>query len=210
MRLLLLTGGRHPYQETTPVLTRFLRQEGHTVLVTRSARQLAAPSLPGYNAIIFNTRRRKDSGNDLTEAQRTGLDSFVDNGGGLVSIHISPDSCPDWPQMKKITGGGWVSEVSWHPPFGRMKVFVRNPNHPIARGVTDFDTDDELYCDLNVQPGIEVFLGAFHDGVERPLGWTAAYGKGKVANIALGHAGVSQKNPSFQRLVLNAVDYVTA
>ena len=210
MRLLLVTGGSHPYHESTPVLSRFLRAGGHTANVSKSANELALPTLSGYDAIVLNSRRRADSGNDMPAAQREGLRSYVENGGGLVSLHISPDSCPDWPEMKKLTGGGWVSGTSWHPPFGRMNVYVRNPDHPIAKGVSDFETADECYCDLDIQPGIDVFLGAPVDGVDRPLGWTTSYGKGRVANIALGHAGVSHESPSFQRLTLNAVAYVTA
>ena len=34
MELLVLSGGRHPYEESTPVLTRFLIQAGHTITVT--------------------------------------------------------------------------------------------------------------------------------------------------------------------------------
>lgn len=209
MNLLLITGGNHPYHETTPVLTKFLRDAGHTVSVTETAVELASDEVNEHDAVVLNTRRRDTEGNNFTDGQREGLKSFVENGGGLVSLHISPDSCPDWPEMKKLTGGGWVSGTSWHPPFGRMKVFVRNPDHPVAKGVEDFETDDECYCGLDIQPGIDVFLGAPVEDEERPLGWTTTYGSGKVANIALGHAGVSQLNPSFQRLVLNAVDYVT-
>ena len=128
MRLLLITGGFHPYHLTTPVNTRTLRKGGHTVRVTRSAKELAEPSMVGYDAIVLNTWRRNqfveeaeglrrsypggDPNNDLSEAQRAGLKSFVEDGGGLVSLHISADSCPDWPEMKKLTGGGWVSGVS--------------------------------------------------------------------------------------------------
>ena len=44
MRLLLITGGFHPYHLTTPVNTRTLRKGGHTVRVTRSAKELTEPS----------------------------------------------------------------------------------------------------------------------------------------------------------------------
>jgi type 1 glutamine amidotransferase len=165
LRLLLITGGRHPYHESTPVLTRFLRSAGHTVRVSNSAKELASRSLSGYDAIVLNTRRRPEHGNDLSAEQREGLRSYVEAGGGLVSIHISPDSCPDWPEMKRLTGGGWVSGVSSHPPYGRFTVYVRNPGHPCASKITDFETDDELYCDLDIQPGIDVFLSAPHEGI---------------------------------------------
>lgn len=210
MRLLLITGGRHPYNESTPILTGVLRAAGNSVKVSNSAKELAMPTLKNYDAIVLNTRRRKESDNDLDRKQRDGLKNYVAGGGSLLSIHISPDSCPDWPEMKKLTGGGWVSGVSNHPPFGRFTVHVRNKTHPCVKGIRDFETDDELYCDLDLQPGIDIFLGAPHAGKERPLGWTNKYGKGKVFNIALGHNGIAHKNKSFQKLVLNGLAWATS
>ena len=34
MKVLVLSGGRHPYQESTPVLETFLRAAGHEVTMT--------------------------------------------------------------------------------------------------------------------------------------------------------------------------------
>jgi type 1 glutamine amidotransferase len=208
MKLLLITGGKHPYEETTPVLTRFLEEAGHDVTVSESASELAG-SLDGFDAIVLNTLRQPATENDLSGSQRDGLKSYVNNGGGLVSVHISAASCPDWADMKKLTGGGWVLGTSWHPPFGWFEVFIDNPNHPLAKGVSDFWTYDECYCGLDIQPGIDVFMHGVVEGENKPLGWSFKVGKGKVANIALGHTGSSQLHPNFQRLILNSVDYVT-
>ena len=241
MRLLLITGGFHPYHLTTPVNTRTLRNGGHTVRVTRSAKELSEASLFGYDAIVLNTWRRNqfveeveglrrsypggDPNNDLSDAQRAGFKAFVEDGGGLVSLHISADSCPDWTEMKKLTGGGWVSGASTHGHFGRFTVNIWDRDHPVTTGMDDFETWDELYCDMDQQPGINVFIGAEYEGVDRPLGWSTRYGDGKVVNLALGHSGVSvgmlldghadtclcppKPLAPFQRLLLNAVDYVT-
>ena len=94
MNLLLISGGRHPYHETTPILKECIEKAGHKVTLSDSADELAG-GLAGFDAIVLNTRRDKEAGNDLTTAKREGLRSFVNNGGGLVSIHISPASCPD-------------------------------------------------------------------------------------------------------------------
>jgi hypothetical protein len=211
MNVLLISGGRHPYHETTPVLRECLEKAGgHKVTLTDSADELSG-GLDGFDAIVLNTRRDKEGGNDLPAAKRDGLRSFVQSGGGLVSLHIWPASCPDWPEMKKITGGGWVNGKSNHPPFGWFQVTVSKPSHAMAKGVpTEFWTFDECYCDLDIQPGIDVFMHGVVNGIERSLGWSHRYGRGKVANIALGHAGPSQQHPVFQRLALNAVEYVTA
>jgi type 1 glutamine amidotransferase len=210
MHLLLLSGGAHPYSETTPIMAGFFESAGHTVDVSDFAFELNVPSTDGYDAIVLNTRRGPDSNNDFSEVQRENLAKFVSNGGPLISIHISPDSSPDWPEMKKITGGGWVSGTSNHPPFGRFTVNIKNPDHPCAAGLTDFEIDDESYCDLDIQPGIDVFLTAMVEGIERPMAWTHQYGKGRVFNTSLGHAGVSMRNPLFQKHVLIGVDWATS
>lgn len=209
MNLLLLTGGKHPYEESTPVLTAFLQEAGHTVTSSEEADELAG-DLGGFDAIVLNTLRQSDTENEFSDEKRAGLKGYVENGGGLVSVHISAASCPDWAEMKKITGGGWVLGTSWHPPFGWFEVFVHNADHPLAKGVaSSFWTYDECYCGLDIQPGIDVFMHGVVEGENKPLGWSHNYGKGKVANIALGHAASSQLHPQFQKLILNSVDFVT-
>jgi type 1 glutamine amidotransferase len=208
MNLLLITGGKHPYEESTPVLQAFLEEAGHTATVSESADELAG-DLSSFDAIVLNTLRQETTDNDLNDAQRSGFESYVSGGGSLLSIHISAASCPEWSQTKKITGGGWVLGESWHPPFGWFQVYIDNPDHPIAAGVSDFWTYDECYCGLDIQPGIDVFMHGVVEREDKPLGWTHQFGEGKVANIALGHAGSSQRHPEFQKLILNALNYLS-
>jgi type 1 glutamine amidotransferase len=208
MNLLLITGGKHPYEESTPVLQAFLEEAGHTTTVSESADELAG-DLSSFDAIVLNTLRQEATDNDLNGAQRSGFESYVSGGGSLLSIHISAASCPEWSQTKKITGGGWVLGESWHPPFGWFQVYIDNPDHPIADDVSDFWTYDECYCGLDIQPGIDVFMHGVVEGEDKPLGWTHQFGEGKVANIALGHAGSSQQHPEFQKLILNALNYLS-
>lgn len=207
-KLLLLTGGKHPYDETTPVITATLEEAGHDVSVSDAAEELRG-DLSGYDGIVLNTLRLPDTDNDLDATQRSGLMEYVQSGGGLLSVHISAASCPDWAEMKPITGGGWVMGESWHPPFGWFEVYVSQPGHPLAQGVpASFWTYDECYCGLDIQPGIDVFMHGIVEGEERPLGWSYQYGDGKVANIALGHAGSSASHPVFQQLMRSGVVFV--
>jgi len=208
MNLLLITGGSHPYDETTPVLKETMEAAGHSVNLSESSEELAG-DLSGFDAIVLNTWRRPESDNDLNDAERSGFERYVANGGALLSVHISAGSCPEWAPMKKITGGGWITGESFHPPFGWFQVHIDQPDHPIAAGVSDFWTYDECYCGLDIQPGIDVFMHGVVDGEDRPLGWSHQFGEGKVANIALGHAGSSQQHPEFQKLILNALDYLS-
>jgi hypothetical protein len=190
-------------------MTKLLEEAGHDVTVSESATELTG-KLDGFGAIVLNTLRQPATENDFSGKQRDGLKSYVEKGGGLVSVHISAASCPDWADMKKITGGGWVLGKSWHPPFGWFEVFVDKPGHVLAKGLPkSFWTYDECYCGLDIQPGIDVFMHGVVEGEDKPLGWSHKYGKGKVANVALGHAGSSQLHPLFRTLILNSVEFVT-
>ena len=209
MNLLLITGGKHPYEESTPVLQAFLEEAGHSTTVSESANELSG-DLSAFDAIVLNTLRQEATDNDLNNSQREGFKGYVAGGGSLLSVHISAASCPDWSQTKKITGGGWVLGESWHPPFGWFEVTIDQTDHPITAGVSKtFWTYDECYCGLDIQPGIDVFMhGVVEDDI-KPLGWTHQFGAGKVVNIALGHAASSQQHPQFQKLILNALNYLS-
>src|SRR5688500_7484724 len=93
MRLLVISGGRHPYEESTPVLEGFLKAAGHDVTVTEDAAILAnSADMRGYDAVVFNTRRENLSafGNlALSKDEQSGLKEFISSGKGFVCLHIS-------------------------------------------------------------------------------------------------------------------------
>jgi uncharacterized protein len=230
MKLLVLSGGRHPYHESTPILGDFLSKAGHEVTITEDATVLAhAADMSGYDALIFNTRREAlpDVGDlTLSPAEQDGLKNFIRSGKGFVCLHISTCLPKAWPEYHAITGGGWITGTSFHPPYGEFTVHVSAPGHPAVHGVSDFTTPDELYMGLAFTAGNDVFItadaaaGTHPWGPDRlpkhmpggtfPLGWTRQYGEGKVFVLLLGHDGRSFQTPAFQQLVLNGVDWATA
>jgi len=230
MDLLVISGGRHPYEESTPVLERFLTGAGHQVTVTEDASVLADSSAMGkYDALVFNTRRENvaDYGDStLAKDQQSGLKEYVSSGKGFVCLHISGVAPDTWPEYHDITGGGWVSGTSYHPPYSQMNVDVSNSSHAGVSGVSGFSTEDELYMGLRVIEGNDVFItgdaegGTFLWGPGRtpthmpggtfPLGWTRTYGQGKVFVLLLGHDGRSFETAEFQKMVLNGVEWATA
>ena len=230
MKLLVISGGRHPYEESTPVLERFLKGAGHDITVTEDPSVLAnAPALNSYDALVFNTRRENipDFGEwALSSSEQNGMKDFISSGKGFVCLHISTCLPGGWPEYHDITGGGWISGTSFHPPYGRFTVNISNSGHPGVNGVAEFDTDDELYMGLAITEGNDVFLtghtenGTHPWGPDRapkdmpggtfPLGWTRRYGQGKVFTLLLGHDGKSFESPEFQQIVLNGVNWSTA
>ena len=208
MKILIISGGNHPYDETTPILENLLVENGHDAIISESANELNNNNFK-FDLIVMNTLRQNDTNNDFSEKQKNNFKNIIHNGKGLLSIHISPASCPDWKEMRNITGGGWVLGESWHPPFGWFKVYVDNKNHTVSEGIADFWTYDECYCGLDLRENINTFIHGIVDGEVKPLGWTYEYGKGKIANIALGHSGASQLHPMFQKLITNSIKYIS-
>ena len=230
MKLLVISGGRHPYEESTPVLNDFLQAAGHEVTVTEDASVLAnTGQLGSYDALVFNTRRENVAGAPdlrLSESERNGMKNFISSGKGFVCLHISGCLPDHWAEYHDITGGGWISGTSFHPPYGKFTVNVSSSSHAGVSGVSDFVTNDELYMGLAIKEGNNVFItgtaeaGVHPWGPDRqprempagpfPLGWTRQYGDGKVFVLLLGHDGQSFQTPEFQKIVLNGVDWATA
>ena len=229
MNLLVISGGGHPYHESTPVLLDFLGKNGHEVQMSEDASILTTDAMKEFDALVFNTRREFDAASDtdmtLTENERIALSQYVGGGHGFVCIHISGCRPRDWHEYHDITGGGWISGESYHPPYGQFTVNVSDSNHPCAEGISDFVTNDELYMNIATKSGNDVFLTAsaedgthawgpdraptFMPGGAYDLAWTRSYGNGKVFKTTLGHNGLSFQTPQFQRLVLNGVNWAT-
>ena len=222
MNLLVLSGGRHPYEESTPVLAGFLIEAGHTITLTQDASILSdAERMGGFDALVFNTLRAGEM--TLSADEQAGMKSFIGDGKGFVCIHISGCVPEEWQEYIEITGGGWVMGTSFHPPYGNFTVNVTQPEHPGLAGISgDFATNDELYMGIDYQDGNDVFMEATSEewtgpwgGQESvhmpagtfPLGWTREYGDGKVFVTLLGHNGLSFETPEFQRMVLNGIDW---
>ena len=87
MKVLVLSGGRHPYHETTPILEGFLQAAGHEVSVTEDAAALTSKAMPDYEVLVFNTRREKEL--SLTRDQQAGMTQFIGGGNGFVCTHIA-------------------------------------------------------------------------------------------------------------------------
>ena len=225
MKLLLLSGGRHPYEESTPVLKEFLESAGHNVEMREDSQALTDGTLLGKDALVFNTLREGEM--VLSADEQESMKTFISDGKGFICIHISgcvPDS---WSEYADITGGGWVMGESFHPPYGTFQVDIQDSNHICAGGLETFETEDELYMNIEYRDqGNDVFMSADFDGGTFgknregaedmhmpggtfPLAWTRSYGDGKVFVTLLGHDGKSHQSAGFQKLVLNGIDWAT-
>ncbi len=138
--------------------------------------------------------------------------SFVDQGGAALFLHNVTHVGLTDPDFRHVMGAGYAG----HPPVRTFRVKVKNPNHPITKGVHDFTvTDEQHYMKYDKDPK-NIFLESVNEsgltfkdlGATAPAGWAYDYGKGRVCYLSPGHLLNVLWNPEYVKLQHNAVRWV--
>lgn len=213
-KILLLSGGQrqhHGYREQALYLSQALEDTGRAeVTICEDAAILETPALKKYGVLMV-TADRRDPEFKFTPAQQQALLTFVMEGGGYVSIHGGDNAAPDWlPEWREMLGGVFshVGLPDSKTRKGEYRVEIANRDHPIARGVGDFDIKDELYYHLQMKTPVEPLAVIKLDGETWPVAWAKTYGKGRVFHTVFGHRDFGPdkhdplRTPDFSRLVV--------
>jgi putative membrane-bound dehydrogenase-like protein len=96
---------------------------------------------------------------DIAPDQRASLDQFLKRGGGLVVIHDGVcGHDPQW--FKTIVGGAWEHNHSGYFE-GDVSIYYQDHTHPITRGASNFDFEDEIYYDLHLMPEAHILAATY-------------------------------------------------
>jgi type 1 glutamine amidotransferase len=190
-RVLLLTGIDYPghlWKETAPALAAQLRMDKRfQVEVVETPDFLADPKLQGFDVVVFHWMNWEKP--SPGEAARENFRKFVEGGKGLVLVHFACGAFQDWPEFRKIAGRVYDPKLPPHDPRGPYTVHIADPEHPITKGLRDFEADDELYTCLAGEAPIRILATAKSKitGKDEPMAFVLEYGKGRVFHSPLGH-----------------------
>ncbi len=228
-KALLLMGG--PDYHNLPLhfaeLAGIFAGEGHVDLrITTALDTLSPDILSGYQAVInWSTFLQP------TAQQVDTLLAAIDGGLGFFAIHGG--SATFWNSAPYLTMLG--SRFLRHDPYKEFLVEIAASPHPITEGVDDFRVNDELY-ELGGNTGeFEAFSSAISEGNPyggnvaalgegdlgpdiqvlasaegHPLLYAKTYGQGRVHYNALGHDLEALTHPSFRRLALQGLRWVSS
>jgi uncharacterized protein len=103
------SGPYHDWQHTTPVLKKELDETGLFQVEVVTAPPANGdfsqfhPDFSKYRVIVLNY-----DAPDWPAELKTAFETYVKNGGGVVSYHAADNSFPQWAEFNKMIGvGGW-------------------------------------------------------------------------------------------------------
>jgi type 1 glutamine amidotransferase len=212
----------HDWRSTTPFMKRVLEESGRfSVDVSSYLRPGDKPGkvptvpfppdlsqydvvLSNYNGAPWPTEFQKELETRLREGKI-----------GLVIVHAANNAFGNWAEYNRMIGLGWRSpkggdrivvddsgkivripsgqgDGSGHRYTGEFTVVIRDPDHPITRGLPREwrHTRDELYDNLRgPAENMHILATAFSKGTKahEPMIWTVRYGSGRVFHTPLGH-----------------------
>jgi len=212
IRALLITGddvSAHPWREMSETTRKALvDSKRFEVRVCEDPLILESETaLKGYNVIVFMIYSQRVK--MIPKQAQENLLNFVKGGKGFFVQHLASASFAEWEEFGKLCGRKWVMGTSGHGPRGVFEAKVVNKEHPITAGMSNFETDDELYAKLQGTGEINVLVESDSDWSKKtePLVFTLNYGKGRTVHNAFGHDGKALMNPSVQRIIVRGVEW---
>jgi type 1 glutamine amidotransferase len=202
IKVMFLRGGPvHDWKNNPPILKAVLdRTNDFEVTFTENLDDLKE-RIKDFDIIAIYT-----TGMELASEQEKGLCDFIERGGGFVGIHSASDSFKNSDRYWEMVGGRFAGHGG-----GKYAVYIYDPDHPITKGLKDFEIEDETYRHNYHRNAQMRSLIRMNRGDERQsMGWVSYYGKGRVFYTGLGHGHQAWSNPSFQRLVVRAMYWAAA
>jgi type 1 glutamine amidotransferase len=157
----------------------------------------------------------------VEQALRKSFLDYVNNGGGVVSLHFAIAANAHWPEFKELLGGTFTG----HPWNEEIGVTVEEPAHPLvaAFGGKDFRIADEIYeygapyerSRLRVLLSLDAARSNM--GVkwinrkdrDFALAWVKPFGQGRVFNTTFGHRTELFWDSRVLQFYLDAIQFAT-
>lgn len=190
----------------------YLDQEKYQFDIVMTAKDILTPELLREYPVVINAKGNAiNAANSapwfeptVTEVGPKEFREYVEEGGSFLSLHAGntfmEDSCREYCEF---VGNSYKT----HPL--RCPVTVRAcAQHPITEGVETFTERDEQYVLNILADDIDVFLEAETEPAGKQIaGYTRRLGKGRLCVLTPGHTLAVWKNPNFQKLLTNAIDW---
>lgn len=193
--LFLGDNGHHMPLERFRVVAHIFTEKGIQVHYTDRQEDISYNKLKHYDVFMHYGNR-----GGLTRQQEVDLLKYVNNGGGFVSIHSSSASFNDSDAYVNLVGGAFKAHGA-----GTFSVEHVDPDHPVKQNVPQFESWDETYVHMRLNPLNHVLSVRVEGDHREPWTWVREEGEGRVFYTAWGHDQRTWSTEGFQQLLENAI-----
>jgi uncharacterized protein len=207
-RVLIVTGMDYPghlWRQTWPVLAEALRQDARLEVFTiEDPHFMDSAALRRYDVAVMHWQNWEQPGPG--NAARKNLQEFLEAGRGVALVHFACGAWHgEWEGFEQVAGRVWYGTGPGkvqHDPYGPFRVELVAPDHPVTRGLRDFETTDELYTCLIGDHPIEVLAQAKSKvtGQLHPIAFVSRFGQGRTFHCTLGHDVAALRIQAVQEL----------
>ena len=172
---------------------------------------IASAEVNQYDVLVFY-----DLADSISLAQQQAYINLLKKGASMIFLHHALVSYQNWPEFVKIVGGQYHTQPvvvngdtlkANYDHDVNIPVKVEDKNHPVTKGIRDFEVVDEVYSDVEILPSVKPLLSTTHPKSMRYLAWVNHYGNSEVICIQLGHGPSCYTNPNFRRLIQQAIEW---
>ena len=214
VRILVVTGG-HDFEQQ-PFFKLF--QDNSDITYKAVEHPKAHALLKADAAKEWDVLVLYDMYQNISEEAKADFLARLKEGKGLVVMHHAIASYQKWPEYAKIIGAKYYLEkttvngvekpVSIWEHDVKFNLRVADPNHPVTRGVKDFQIHDETYNLFDVAPDVHPLVTTDEPKSNKLISWAKTYGSARVVYLQSGHDHFAYENPHFQQILKQAIRWV--
>ncbi|MCL2103799.1 MAG: ThuA domain-containing protein, partial [Kiritimatiellaeota bacterium] len=216
IRVLILSGANnHDWKGTTTALALILVEDPRfEVTTTETPWKMMPADLANFDVLIsnWNTWDKKEEERkkyEWDDEMKAAFLKWFKGGGGFFVLHSGSSMFYDWDDYHKLTAGAWGPET-FHPHNQKFTLNVVDKEHPVTKGMTDFETFDEPWQKIsNPNPNRHVLMSGVvskenkGSGEVEPFVFVTQTDKGRCFTLLLGHdAKMMQDSEGCKQLIL--------
>lgn len=199
--------GSHEYLHTCGMLGKCVELTKGVEAVVSNRWPKEAEKLKGVRAIVLYTSPGAEL--LLEGPHRAEVEALLDKGVGLVTIHWASTVhqknferlSPTW---LRYLGGTWISNVGLSGGKSTLKQLI--PEHPICRGWSEYDIEDEYYLNPKLDRAKPLLRVTERKGKDVIVGWVLEReGGGRSFATTLGHPYSNFQREPFRRMIVNGI-----
>lgn len=162
-----------------------------------------AETRDAYDAVVFYGMERGvpvEEGAHYEGKPKEALERIVQQGQGIVVLHHALLAWEKWDRWNELIG---FDNRNFRYKEGlQLKIAIGGEEHPITKGMSDFETTDEGYVLHGKYDGLgTVLLTTEHEDAMSEVAWARQQGDCRVFCLALGHDNQAWTNPGFREVL---------